>query len=178
MKKTLALTALALAFAASSAANAASLTFTGNLTNQGDVDTYNFTVTSTSNVSIWTDSFNSGANFDPNLRIFNSAGALIAFNDDNSGVASGQTYWDSGIVSTLAADTYTVAISVCCNLYSNSNINAVGANTPLTRGSFYRININGNSVAAATSAVPVPAAAWLFGTGLVGLAGLRRKVAA
>lgn len=28
------------------------------------------------------------------------------------------------------------------------------------------------------NAVPVPAAAWLFGTGLLGLAGLRRKVAA
>lgn len=176
MKRTLALTALVLAFAASNLANAASITFTGNLTNQGDADSYSFRVTSTSMVSLWTDSFRNGANFDPNLRIFNSAGNLILSNDDNPFVVSGQTFWDSGIVTSLAAGNYTVAISVCCNLL-NSPLSALGANTNLTRGSFYRINIAGNSVAP-PSAVPIPAAAWLFGSGLLGLAGLRRKVAA
>ncbi len=184
MKKTLALTAVALAFAASSAANAANFTFTGNLVNTNDVVTISFSLaTAATNVRVWTDSFNNGANFDPIVAVYNaSTGVKLAENDDNSSVAPGQTVFDSGIVfSSLAAGNYFFSMAVFPN-FSNGNNFADGFRfdnnpaTPIQTGTFYRLNLSG--VDSAVVGTPIPAAAWLFGTGLVGLAGLRRKVAA
>ncbi len=184
MKKTLAFTAVALAFAASSAANAANFTFSGNLTDTNQVITTAFTLTTAAtNVRVWTDSFNSGGNFDPIVAVFDAnTGALLAQNDDNPSVASGQTFFDSGIVfSSLAAGNYFFSMARFPNFANGNNFadgfRFSGTGTPLTSGNFYRVNLSGVDSAAVVG-TPIPAAAWLFGTGLVGLAGLRRKVAA
>ena len=58
------------------------------------------------------------------------------------------------------------------NLYAGTAVDAANLAGSGT------INVNGVSQGPSPSAVPVPAAAWLFGTALVGLAGVGRKRAA
>lgn len=85
-KKKLLLAALAAGLSAT--ANAAVFNFTGNITYHNDVITTAFTLAEDStNVRVWTDSFQSGINFDPITALWNATtGALIAQNDDNDDI--------------------------------------------------------------------------------------------
>lgn len=154
-----------------------------SLTTKDDVTINPSLATAATNVRVWTDSFNGGANFDPIVAVFDATtGAKLAENDDNDTLAPGQTFFDAGIVfSSLAAGNYFFSMAIFPNFANGNNFadgfRFSGTGTPLTSGNFYRVNLSGVDSAAVVG-TPIPAAAWLFGTGLVGLAGLRRKVAA
>ncbi len=74
-------------------------------------------------VRIWTDSFESGANFDPITALWRASdGYLLGQNDDNPYINPGtQTYWDSGMeFSTLAAGDYIFTIASYDNFASGN----------------------------------------------------------
>ncbi len=119
--------ALFLTGLAPTAAEAASFSFLGNISRDDEVQLFNFTVGSTSNVILKTLSWAGGVNadgaviaaggFDPILAVFGPDGTKIesGSNDDGDSstvsVNSGR-YFDTYLaLSNLAAGTYTVAVS-------------------------------------------------------------------
>lgn len=191
----------------SSVSQAASFTFSGNIANHNDIVRVDFSLaTDATNVRVWTDSFlatepiqtGPGTNFDPITALWNTdTGARIGENDDNSSIAPGQTYFDSGFsLATLAAGNYFFTMATFANFANGDNISngfAYDAQTPIAiadfdqpanagnlRGTFWRINLDGvDSASGPTipipSPIPLPGAVWLFGSALVGFAGFARK---
>ena len=186
---------------------AATFTFSGNIANHNDIVRVDFTLANNAtNVRVWTDSFlatgptqtGPGTNFDPITALWNTdTGARLGENDDNSSIASGQTYYDSGFsLASLAAGNYFFTMATFANFANGNNISngfAYDNQTPIAiadfnqpanagnlRGSFWRINLDGVDGAVGPvnpnpSAVPVPGAVWLFGSALLGFAGFGRK---
>ncbi|PPD56062.1 MAG: hypothetical protein CTY10_06185 [Methylotenera sp.] len=117
---------------------------------------------------------------DPHVLLFSNpltAGNFIVGN--NNGGAGDNTFTgdDSLIKSQLALGSYILAIS-------NSVLDVAeaisGYNPDVTKITDGFINVtifskDGTAEFAKPSAVPVPAAAWLFGSALLGFAGFRRK---
>ncbi|MBL8397071.1 MAG: PEP-CTERM sorting domain-containing protein [Candidatus Accumulibacter sp.] len=189
----------ALMTALSAGANAATFHFTGNIANNTDVVRTTFTLDAdATNVRIWTDSFQSGTNFDPITALWNaSTGSLIAQNDDNPGIQPGQTYYDSGIVlSSLAAGTYWFTIAAYANFAPGPNYSdgfgydgqspiAIAAwcqpasnNCLNQKGTEWSLWLDGVSSATdPNQTVPEPTALALVGLGLAGLASLRHRKA-
>jgi len=173
-------------------ANAASFTFNGNITYHNDVVQIAFTLDSdTTNVKVWTDSFMDGTNFDPITGVWKSDGTnynLIAENDDDATInPTNQTYWDSGMIfSSLTAGDYLFTIATYDNFANGPTLTdgfRYTSATPILlanwdqpsngtgKGTYYRVNLEGVS-----SAVPIPGALWLLGSGIFGLVGARRKL--
>ena len=102
-----------------STANAALFNFTGEIDFHNDVIFINFSLDNdATDVRIWTDSFMSGANFDPITALWNAdSGSLIAENDDNSSInPSTQTFYDSGFeLASLAQGDYLFTIATFAN---------------------------------------------------------------
>ena len=69
------------------AAHAANFTFSGNIQNNTDIVQIQFgLLADATNVGVWTDSFQSGVNFDPITALWHRVGSdytLIGQNDDN-----------------------------------------------------------------------------------------------
>jgi hypothetical protein len=168
------------------AANAANFSFTGNLDHDNDFRTFNFTVDSTSDVTIRTWSNAGGTNsdgvlipsggFDPLLVLFDSTGTWITWNDDIDGFNG---LYDSLISWELDAGNYIVALAQFgTDLTQSPTLAEIVWSTDsedfdgLT--SFYALDINVTPLQA-PSAVPVPAAVWLFGSAFMGLLGMRKK---
>jgi hypothetical protein len=108
------LTALALASAAV-AAQADAFTFSGQARHHNDVVRIDFRLSAASDVQLWTDSWQSGLNFDPLLAVFNPL-TLIALNDDDDTVAGGQGYFDAGLaLPQLAAGRYRLTLTAAPN---------------------------------------------------------------
>lgn len=189
---------LLLVFLVSSYANAADFTFDGNITYHNDVVRIDFTLNDdATDVKVWTDSFMDATNFDPITALWNAAtGELLMQNDDNDGIAPGQTYYDSGFaLPTLAAGDYFFTVATYPNFALGSNI-ADGFTydgvTPIllsdwdqpashfNMGTYWRVNLEGVDSAAGPSPVPLPGAVWLLGSGLLGVFGMskRKKLAA
>lgn len=158
---------------------------------------FNFSVGGISSVTLQTWSYAGGTNaagnvisaggFDPILAFFDSAGNLIGQNDDGFGVATdpltGAAY-DTLLTSTLNAGDYIVSVMQFNNFVVGSTLSSgfAGANTVgfvdstgATRSSFWAFDILNVDVASVPPPVPLPAAAWLFFSGLIGLIGMRKK---
>ncbi|PKO88349.1 MAG: PEP-CTERM sorting domain-containing protein [Betaproteobacteria bacterium HGW-Betaproteobacteria-10] len=197
MKKLIAIAALA---ALTGQAQAALFHFTGNITYNTDVVQINFNLANpAANVRVWTDSFQSGINFDPITALWNGdTGALIAQNDDNASVNSAtQTYYDSGFALTnLGAGNYAFTVAAYANFAGNNlsdPFNYAG-NTPIAigdwcqpasnncsdqKGTFWSVWLDGVDNASNPNDpgnnVPEPGSLALAALGLMSLASLRRK---
>jgi len=123
--RTLALAVLpAVALISTAPANATNFSFTGNFSNDAEVQFFDFSVGSTSNVTFVTYSYAGGTNsagasiarggFDPILAVFDGAGNLIDQNDDGApGTVptdiSGAAF-DTFLMLSLGAGNYHVAV--------------------------------------------------------------------
>ncbi len=124
MRSLLPILALAAVLASAGPANAALFHFEGSIDNHNDVVFINFSIdTDATNVRIWTDSFQSGDNFDPITALWKANGDLISQNDDNDSIEPGQTYWDSGIeLASLAAGSYIFSVAAYDNFANGSTL--------------------------------------------------------
>jgi hypothetical protein len=128
--------AFVLTVIAGSFATAADFSFAGSLATDSASQLFNFSLASTSTVTLQTYSYAGGVNqggtvvprggFDPVLDLFDSAGVLI--NQDDDGYANvpadpvtGQ-HWDSYLRTTLAAGTYTVSLTQYDNFPNGPNL--------------------------------------------------------
>jgi hypothetical protein len=124
------------AFLAATPAQAANFSFRGNFTKDDDVQLFNFTVGTSSNVTLRTYSYAGGTQadgtvvprggFDPILALFDSAGVRINTNDDGSSSVpadsvSGARY-DTFLQSTLGAGSYTVSVMEFDNFSVGPNL--------------------------------------------------------
>ena len=183
---------LLFAFAVSTfagSADAAFLSFSGNLPSDDPdaVATHSFTVLADSDVTFESFSYAGGTNnsgtliadggFDPILNVFDASDNLLFVQDDGRSVAdptTGESY-DFLTTENLAAGTYTAAITAFSNFATgpefSDGFDGFGSFTDSAldgRSTFYAFDVSGSQV------VPLPAAAWLFGSGLLGLLGAQR----
>src|SRR5215813_13417684 len=118
-----------------SVAHADNFSFTGNFTQDDNVQLFNFTVGALSTVTLRTVSYAGGTNsagtvisrggFDPILALFNATtGALFGQNDDGTGVPTDITgvAFDTLLTTSLAAGNYTVAVMQFDNFAVGPNL--------------------------------------------------------
>jgi len=170
------------------AANAAVTThqFTGNFNTGNDVFTYAFTITEDTLATFETFGYAGGTlangtivadeGFDPTLTLFGSTLPTSVISDDGDSVesresASSEFSWDDLIILTLAPGNYTIALTQ----FDNNWNTAINSWTNLAVDSFIdsannqRTSAYALQVTLEPAPVPVPAAMWLFGSGLFGL---------
>jgi hypothetical protein len=172
-------------------ANSTSVSFTGNLANDDDVQLFNFTINSESDVTLRTWSYAGGVNangdlissggVDPVLALFDGAGNFLDENDDGDGVATDPTTgsaYDTLLSTILSAGNYTVAVMQYDNTAAGATLAEGFGSSGQTgfdgRTSFWAFDVSGVDTA---SVVPVPSAVWLFGPGLIGLIGAKKQSA-
>ncbi len=180
MKK---LALLTIPFVFAPVAEAALVSVDGDIVDETGISYTYFSIDATSAVRLET--FTDG--FDPMLYLYNNDGDLssddyITYNDD-SGVDSAYGYSNSLINTTLAAGDYIAIVGD----YSFDDVdillgyNSDSSNAAINYGSFTLeietdvANISAVSTETGVSPVPVPAAAWLFGSGLLGLMGVAKR---
>lgn len=173
------------------AATAADFSYTGSLPDPNAVQLFNFTVGTTSTVTLRSYSYAGGTNaagqviarggFDPILALFDGSGTLINQNDDGGGNVpadiNGNRY-DVFLQSLLGPGNYTVSVAAFSNFAVGPNLSDGFQNTGSFSGrtnqwAFDILNVNS---AAQVGAVPEPGtwALMLIGFGAVG-ASLRRR---
>jgi hypothetical protein len=174
-----------LSFIQEGASEAANFDFSGTINYNTDVVYIPFSLfTDATDVMVWTDSFQDGANFDPITAVWTASGNLVGENDDNPTIAPGQTAFDSGLVfSELGAGDY---------LFTIATFNNFAVGSILSEGFFYDgttpepitewwVRAPGNwsvhlsGVDSATTSVPEPCTMILLAPGLLGLVRLRKR---
>lgn len=179
---------IAIALLAATTAQAADLSLSGQAVNHNDKIVIDFQVAAGSTVSLWTDSWQSGLNFDPQL--FLASGGVIVNADDDSGslINASAGYYDAGLQFTaVAAGSYRLVLNAASN---NADIGAPLAqgftydgdtaikladwnqpsydpNANDQKGGFWRLNLSGVEQAAV---VPEPGSIGLMLAGLLSIA--------
>lgn len=191
MKHALTLLAAALL---SLGAQAADLSFSGQAVNHNDKIVIDFQVAAGSTVSLWTDSWQSGLNFDPQLFLASGGSIVGTDNDSGSLVNAGAGYYDAGLQFTAAtAGSYRLVLNASSNdalgatlsqgfsYDGDAPIKLVDWNQPGydvnandQKGGFWRVHLDGVQQAAV---VPEPAGWMLLLPGLLALSlvGRRRR---
>jgi hypothetical protein len=184
--------------AAASGASAATTSFLGHFGSDNDVLLTAFDVEAESEVRFEAFAYAGGTmadgtivtdgGFDNQLHLFDASMNHIQSNDDGSArvsSSSGQS-WDAMFSTILGAGSYIVALTQYNNNWTGTGWSGVasylqgfrddGGNQ---RTSAYAFEISGLDISNVESElvneVPVPAAVWLFGSALLGLAGIKRK---
>ena len=175
-------TVAALLAATGLAAHAGDFTLSGQLAHHNDVVRITFDVAAGgSDVSLFTDSWQNGLNFDPALAVWRQTGSewtLIGQNDDADQLTGAQGWYDSGLTLTQpAAGRYMVTLVAASNAANGSQLSqgfSYDAEAPIAlgqwtqpssdinandqKGGLWQLHINGvQSVAA----VPEPST-WLL----------------
>lgn len=186
---------IALGLTMGSAAQAATFDFTGTISNHNDVIRIPFSLINTSSdVKVWTDSFLNGLNFDPITAVWkNIAGAWtkVGENDDNAGIAAGQTIYDSGLTfSSLDSGDYLFTIATYNNFSVSGNLNdgfSFDNQTPIAlanwtqpanhagMGNVWSVHLSGVDSAIAPVPEPETYALTLLGMGLLGMRVMRSR---
>ncbi len=112
-----------------STVKAADFDFFGNFTNDNDIFRFDFTVGADSDITIFSSSWDDGG-LDPILAIWDSAGNLIAEQDDgqltgsetSNGVSYDYDIWDSYYTEFLTAGSYTATIGQYNNFANGTNL--------------------------------------------------------
>lgn len=130
-------TLIVLGIATTSTTKADNFSFTGNFTQDDNVLLFNFSVGTTSSVTLRTWSYAGGTNaagqviarggFDPILALFNSSGQIIDQNDDGGPAlvpvdAVSGTAWDTFLQATLTPGAYTVSVMQYDNFALGPNL--------------------------------------------------------
>ena len=189
MKFTTQLFIVAISFSALSISQASTLSYEGEISSANAYDTYVvnstagdvmvFDILANETTSRFTysdfDSDNRWDRLDTYLTLYSDDGYRIAFNDDdnltndtNGSVSNVDSYlqytadYDGFYIILVAA--YPSSPNELSGVFGLTDSGSIGYNN-------YKLDISG------VSPVPVPAALWLFGSGLLGLIGMaRRKV--
>lgn len=176
-------------------AQAGTFDFSGTFGSSTDRLYVDFQVDGTSSVLLNSTGYASFGGFDPVLFLFNNTDDLVATDDDSSTLNSSVTKrsFDPRLALTLASGDYlaVLAHSPTDLLFgsprsgtwlSNGNADFSDGDGQARNSNFF-FSLSGDGLINATAtlnqgtiaAVPLPAAVWLFGSGLLALAGLRFK---
>ena len=172
-------------------AGAADLTFSGQAVNHNDKIVIDFQVAAGSSISLWTDSWQSGLNFDPQLYLAQGDAIVLEDNDGGSAINAAAGFYDAGLTFTAsAAGSYRLVLNASSNDRLGSTLSAgftYDGDTPIRladwnqpgydvnandqKGGFWRLHLSGVETAAV---VPEPAGWALMLPGLLVL-GLRAR---
>ncbi|GGC20476.1 DVUA0089 family protein [Pseudoduganella buxea] len=133
-----------------------------------DVIYHSIILEQASNLTVWTDSWLNGRNFDPIVAVWRN-GNLLGQNDDNSSIAPGQTALDSGLrLYGLNAGTYLFTIGMYSNFANGATLGQGfrydgQAPQAVSIGPFVRLNWD----SAPVSSVPEPSTWAMLAAGLM-----------